>query len=76
VPQDLQNLEVVVDNLGRGDLVHEAKYHIGMLRQTMIRASEKGWTDYFLKAWSEEILEIQKIINKVKIQKAKDQDFL
>ena len=74
--QDLQDLEIKVDGLGRGDIIHEGKHHIGILRRILAKASQDGWEDYLLQSWKEETTEINKLVAQVRLDKAKEKGLL
>ncbi|MBI2627332.1 hypothetical protein HYW72_00185 [Candidatus Nomurabacteria bacterium] len=75
-PQDLQNLTIRVDNLGRGDFVHDINGYMSNLHAVMEIAKEKGWTDDYLEIWRRNVGEIDRIIVQVKLDQAKEKGLL
>jgi hypothetical protein len=73
---DLQNLEIQVDNLGSGDIVHEIQAHMWMLRRAMKMSEKEGWPDWLLASWNEESLEVNKLITKLRMEQAKGKGFI
>ena len=71
-PLDLQNLQIEVSSLGRGDFIHDLDGHLGVLHSAMELAKIYGWTDNYLQIWNEYVGKIKKIIIQVKIEEAKE----
>jgi len=74
--QDLQNLEIEVSGLGRGDVVHLINTHMGVMRKVMKQSQDKGWTDWLLNAYAENLIEIRKLIVETRLQRAKEQGLI
>jgi hypothetical protein len=70
--QDLQNLEIEVSGLGRGDIIHLINTHMGILRNAMKQSEKEGWPDWLLEPYNENLSEIRKLILETKMQKAKE----
>jgi hypothetical protein len=70
--EDLVNLEVEVSRLGRCDIVHEISAHMSVLRDAMRQSKTKGWPEWLLKGWNNELRQVRELINEINLQKAKD----
>ncbi|MFA6076784.1 MAG: hypothetical protein WC735_01770 [Candidatus Paceibacterota bacterium] len=77
-PQDFQDLEIKVSGLGRGNLVHEIDFHMGMLKRVFgLEDSKKNpWPEYLRKDWDEHVREINIVTNKIKMEQAKEKGLL
>jgi len=74
--QDFQDLEIKVQNLGRGDIIHECKYHLGMLERVLASTSKTGWNDGWLEIWNKEVVEINKLVTQVRMNQAREKGLL
>ena len=74
--QDLVDIRIKAENLGRGDLVHKINNYLNALEGVTILAKEKGWDEKLRKLWNERVVEINKVIAQVKMEQAKEKGLL
>jgi len=75
-PQDLEELQIRVDNLGIGSFNHRINNDMNALLWTIEEAKDNGWTDKLRNRWEEIVKKINLIIVQAKIDQAKEKGLL